>query len=152
MIECMNKKGKWKLPTYFKPFRWLQFCTEILTKSMFFPIEKYTIQLFKLTIISDLLMLFPGMTVVPPMSALSRQLFDVKMAFKIVSNITERLQYDDCSQFLSMTGLLTSSTMYLLSRVYCRFQTKHFLNIKKIALVVVLSFQGSSSNFIFFSF
>ena len=123
---------------YFKPFRRLQFFTEILTNRMFFPIEKYTIQLFKLTIISDFLMLFPGMTVVPPMSALSRQLFDVKMAFKIVSNITEHLQYDDCSQFLSMTGLLTSS-MYLLwsiSRVCCRFQTKHFLDIKKIALVV----------------
>ena len=125
-----------KRPTYFKPFRWLQFCTEILTNRMFFPIEKYTIQLFKLTMISEFLKLFPDMTVVPPMSALSRQLFDVKMAFKIVSNITEHLQYDDCSQFLSMTGLLTSSTMYLLSRVYCRFQTKHFLNIKKIALVV----------------
>ena len=63
-------------------------------------------------------MLFPDMTVVPPMSALSRQLFDVKMAFKIVSNITEHLQYDDCSQFLSMTGLLTSSTsMYLVGYI-----------------------------------
>ena len=77
------------------------------------------------------------MTVVPSMSALSRQLFDVKMAFKIVSNITERLQYDDCSQFLSMTGLLTSSTMYCTYLVgHIRFQTKHFLDIKKIALVV----------------
>ena len=111
---------------YLKPFRWLQFFTEILTKSMFFPIEKYTIQLFKLTIFSDFLMLFPDMTVVPPMSALSRQLFDVKMAFKIVSNITEHLQYDDCSQFLSMTGLLTSSTSMYLVRYIADFKPNTF--------------------------
>ena len=121
---------------YFKPFRWLQFFTEILTKSMFFPIEKYTIQLFKLTIFSDFLMLFPDMTVVPPMSALP-----ISTAIWCKNGVQNRFQYNRTFTIRWLQSIFIydrpfNFKYYVLSRVYCRFQTKHFLDIKKIALVV----------------
>ena len=135
MIECMNKNRKWKLPTYFKPFRWLQFCTEILTKSMFFPIEKYTISTFQ----THNIFRFPN--VIPRHDGRTPNVCTISTAIWCKNGVQNRFQYNRTFTIRWLQSIFIydrpfNFKYYVLSRVYCRFQTKHFLNIKKIGLVL----------------